>query len=76
MAAIGRVVVQTGSRPAIVSQKFEPKVELSVNDISGISIAGVQEGYTLIFNSSTGNFESKAITDLTAEITEIIGGTF
>jgi hypothetical protein len=76
MASIGRVIVQTGSRPAIVSQKFEPKVELSVSDISGISIAGVQEGYTLIFNSSTGNFESKAIADLTGEITEIFGGTF
>lgn len=76
MASIGRVIVQTGSRPAIVSQKFEPKVELSVNDISGISIDGVQEGFTLIFNSSTGNFESKAIADLTGEITEIFGGTF
>lgn len=76
MAAIGRVVVQSGSRPAIVSQRFEPKVELSFADIGGISTSGVQEGYTLIYNSSTGNFESKAIADLTGEITEIFGGTF
>jgi hypothetical protein len=76
MSSIGRVFVRTGSRPAIVSQRFEPKVELSVADIEGISTVGVQEGYTLIYNSSTGNFESKAIADLTGEITEIFGGTF
>jgi hypothetical protein len=76
MANIGRVRVRALDLPKIVSQNFESKLDLSLDEINDVSTVGLQDGYTLIFNSSTGKFEAKAARDLTGEITEIIGGTF
>jgi hypothetical protein len=76
MANIGRVRVRALDLPKIVSQNFEPKLDLSLDEINDVSTVGLQDGFTLIFNSSTGKFEAKAARDLTGEITEIIGGTF
>ncbi len=76
MANIGRVRVRALDKPALVSQSFEPKLDLSLDEINDVSTVGLQDGYTLIFNSSTGKFEAKAAKDLTGEVTEIIGGTF
>ena len=76
MANIGRVRVRALDLPKIVSQNFEPKLDLSLDEINDVSTVGLQDGYTLIFNSSTGKFEAKAARDLTGEITEITGGTF
>jgi hypothetical protein len=76
MANIGRVRVRALDLPKIVSQNFESKLDLSLDEINDVSTVGLQDGYTLIFNSSTGKFEAKAARDLTGEITEITGGTF
>lgn len=76
MVSIGKVTVQTGRKPVVVAERFEPEVNVSFNSISDVSLSGLQDGYVLIYNSSTSKFESKAITDLTGEITEINGGTF
>jgi len=76
MAVIGGVRIQSSTRAATVSQKFEPKLEVSIGEVSGFSTVGVQDGYTLVYNSDNGQFEPKAVAELTTEITELSGGTF
>lgn len=76
MANIGRVIVRALDKPALVSQNFDPKLNLSIGEINDVSVIGLQDGHTLIFNSSVSKFEAKAAKDLTGQITEIIGGTF
>jgi hypothetical protein len=76
MASIGRVTVRALDKPALVSQRFDPKVDLSIGEINDVDITGLQNGHTLIFNSSVNKFESKPAADLTGQITELTGGTF
>jgi hypothetical protein len=76
MASIGRVVVRELDKPALVSQNFDPKLDLSIGEVNDVSLIGLQDGHTLIFNSSVNKFESKAAGDITGQVTEIIGGTF
>jgi hypothetical protein len=59
-----------------VSQNFDPKLDLSIGEVNDVSLIDLQDGHTLIFNSSVNKFESKAAGDLTGQITELIGGTF
>jgi hypothetical protein len=76
MANIGRVIVRTLDKPALVSQNFQAKVNVSLGEINDVDTTSVQDGHTIIFNSSVSRFESKLATDLTGQITEINGGTF
>jgi hypothetical protein len=76
MANIGRVIVRTLDRPALVSQNFDARLNLTIGEVNDVDTTGVQDGHTLIFNSSVSKFESKPAADLTGQITEINGGTF
>ena len=76
MSNIGRVTVRALDRPALVSKNFETKANLSISEINDVVITDVQDGHTLIFNSSVNKFESKPAADLTGQITELTGGTF
>lgn len=73
---IGRAAIRQATRSTIASQNFSPKPNVSLSEVSGVSTTGVQDGYTLIFNSDTNKFEAQPIADLTATITQINGGTF
>lgn len=73
---IGRATVTSPTRTAIAAQNFTPKPNVSFSDVQGVSTSGVQDGYTLIFNSTTNNFEAQPAADVTATITQITGGTF
>ena len=76
MATIGRVIVRALDKPALVSQNFDPKVDLNIGEVNDVDTTGLQDGHTLIFNSSVSKFESKPAADLTGQITELNGGTF
>lgn len=76
MANIGKVVVRELDKPALVSQRFDARLDLSIGEINDVSTVGLQDGHTLIFNSSVSKFEAKPAKDLTGQITEITGGTF
>jgi len=73
---IGKATVRQPTRSVIASENFEPKPNVSLGEVSDVSTTGVQDGYTLIFNSTSGKFEAKPASDVTATVTEIIGGTF
>jgi hypothetical protein len=49
---------------------------VNINQIDGITTTGVQDGFTLIFNSDTNEFEAAPAADVTGQITQITGGTF
>ena len=73
---IGKATVRQPTRSVISSENFAPKPNVSLGEVADVSTTGVQDGYTLIFNSTSGKFEAKPASDVTATVTEIIGGTF
>lgn len=73
--AVGKATVRQPSRSTIASQNFAPKPNVSLSEISGVSTANVQNGYALVYNSSTGLFEAEAIEAATT-VTQITGGFF
>jgi len=72
---IGKATVKQPSRSTIASQNFAPKPNVSLSEISGVSTANVQNGYALVYNSTTGLFEAEAIEAATT-ISQITGGFF
>ena len=74
--AIGRATIKSSPKTTIAADTFAPKPNVSLGEVADVSTTGVQDGYTLIFNSTSGKFEAKPASDVTATVTEIIGGTF
>ena len=58
---IGGAAIQQRTRSTVVSQRFDPKPNVSLNEVNGVTTTGAQDGYTLIFNSDTEEFEAQAI---------------
>jgi hypothetical protein len=75
-SSIGRATLRSPTRTAIVSQNFAPKPNVSLGEVNDVSTVGVQNGFTLIFNSNTGKFEAQPASNVTVDITNITGGTF
>lgn len=76
MADIGRVRLRASGRSTISSQNFEVTPNVSINEVNGVSTAGVQNGYTLVYNSVTEKFEAKENIATDVEVDSIVGGTF
>ena len=49
MAIVAKVTQQT--RSTIAVQNFAPKPNISLGEVRDVSTTGVQDGFTLIFNS-------------------------
>ena len=76
MANIGRVTVRTGNRTTIASPNFEPKVNVSIDDIQQINVSSRLNGDALIYNAVTGEYESTPLAQAQIDITNINGGQF
>jgi hypothetical protein len=74
--AIGRAVIKSLPKTTIVADAFAPKPNVSIDEVRGISITGVEDGFTLVFNSTTSNFEAQPASNVAVNITQITGGTF
>ncbi len=74
--SIGRAIIKSSPKTAIAADTFAPKPNVSINEVSGISTTGVEDGYTLIFNSTTSNFEAQPASNVAVDISQITGGTF
>jgi len=72
--SIGRATIKSSPKTAIAADTFAPKPNVSMGEINDVSLSGLQNGYTLIFNSTTNNFESQPLSNVA--ITNIIGGFF
>tara|TARA_R110000868_G_scaffold2195_1_gene16732 strand:+ start:836 stop:1063 length:228 start_codon:yes stop_codon:yes gene_type:complete len=75
MATIGKVTVNTPSRTTIVSQNFKAKPNVALSEVAGVDTVSVttENGFALVYNSDTGNYEPKAVT---ATVVSIQGGRF
>lgn len=71
---IGQVKVTQPVRSTIAAQNFAPKPNVTMSEIADVDTAGVEDGFTLVFNSDTGKYEASAAPPAT--VTEIKGGNF
>ena len=68
---IGRVKVTQSTRSTIVAQNFVPKPDVALAELNDVSTQGVQNGQSLIFNSTTGKYEANTVL-----VTVVNGGVF
>ena len=73
---IPTVKIKGTGQTSIVAPGFAPLINVGVTDIQGISTTGVENGYTLVYNSTTQNFEASPVSNLDISITSIVGGVF
>ncbi len=72
-----KVTVTTGTSRVVTTTTSQSQVATSttIDNLSGIDTSGAQNGYSLIYDSSTGKWEATAPSDVTAP-PSIDGGTF
>jgi len=70
---IGRATITQPNKSTIVAQNFAPKPNVSLSQLTDISVVGVQNGQGLVFNSAIGKFEANTVT---ATVVSIVGGSF
>jgi hypothetical protein len=66
-------IVRQQTRSVVSAQNFVPKPNVAISDVAGINVASVQNGQSLVYNSSTGKFEANTIS---TTITSLDGGRF
>jgi hypothetical protein len=72
-SSIGRAIVTQQTRSTVVAQNFKPKPNIAVSDLIDTSVAGVENGQSLVFNSISNKFEANTIT---ATVISVNGGAF
>lgn len=70
---IGQVKLTQQTRSTIAAQNFAPKPNISISEVVGVNVAGVQNGQVLQFDSTTGKFEANTVT---ATVVSVNGGAF
>ena len=72
------VSVSTGSTRVVTTTTTQSQVATSTNidNLSGIDTSAKQNGYTLVYDGSSGNFIAAPASTVAASITAIDGGTF
>ena len=65
--------VRQQTRSVIAAQNFAPKPNISISEVVGVNVAGVQNGQVLQFDSTTGKFEANTVT---ATVISVNGGAF
>jgi len=73
---LGPVTVGATSRTTVANLNFKPKPNVALAEIIDVSTAGVEDGYTLIYNSDTEKYEAQALSNVAIDLTSITGGTF
>jgi hypothetical protein len=71
---IGRATIKSSPKTTIAADTFAPKPNVSISEVNGVSTIGVENGYTLVFNSTTSDFEAQPLSNVA--VTNITGGTF
>ncbi len=61
-ADVGRVTVFQPNQTTVVSPKYSPKPNVTLAEINDVSTEGVQDGYSLVFDSANNRFEMKVAT--------------
>ena len=74
MPDLGKVTIFQPNRTTLVSPNYKPKPNISMSEINDVSTEGVQDGYSLIFNSALGKYEAQPASNIAIGI--ISGGSF
>lgn len=70
---LGSVTVFQPNRNTLTSPNYKPKPNVSLSEINDVSTEGVQDGYSLVFDSANNRFETKVATTVLGSID---GGLF
>ena len=54
-------IVRQQTRSVIAAQNFALKPNISISEVVGVNVAGVQNGQVLQFDSTTGKFEASLV---------------
>jgi hypothetical protein len=75
---IGRATINQPAKSTIVSTNFKPKPNVAVAELTDVVATGVQDGYTLVYNSAQNKYIASTANNITANvtITNINGGAF
>ena len=73
MPDLGKVTVFQPNRTTLVSPNYKPKPNVSLAEINDVSTEGVQDGYSLVFDSANNRIETKIATTVLGNID---GGLF
>ena len=71
---IGRATIKSSPKTTIAADTFEPKPNVSMSEINDVTLSDLQNGYTLVFNAATNNFESQPFSNVA--LPQITGGFF
>lgn len=78
--AANRVSTSVGSSNVRVNTRVtnpsKTQTSTSIDGLTGVDVAGVQDGYTLVYDSSSGNWEAAPAADVAANVANIDGGTY
>ena len=73
-----KVSTSIGSTRVVSSTTTQSQVATAteLGYLTGIDVSGKQNGYTLVYDSSSGNWQAKPASDVASSVTAIDGGTF
>ena len=73
-----KVSTSIGSTRVVSSTTTQSQVATAteLGDLTGIDVSGKQNGYSLVYDSSSGNWQAKPASAVGSSVTAIDGGTF
>jgi len=60
----------------ITTTQSKTQTATSLSGLQGIDVTGVQDGYTLVYDSDTRNWEAAPASDVAANVQNLDGGTY
>ena len=73
MPDLGKVTVFQPNRTTLVSPNYKPKPNVTLAEINDVSTDGVENGFSLVYNSANNRFEMKIATTV---LSSLDGGIF
>jgi len=70
---LGTVTIRQPNRTTISASDFRPKPNISLSEINDVSTAGVEDGFSLVYDSANNRFEMKFASPI---LENLDGGTF
>ena len=73
---IGSISVKKTVATTVSDPNFKPEVSVTTSTISDMETAGVENGYTFIYNSTTQKYQASPISLADVNVDRIRGGYF
>ena len=75
---MAKVTVKLGSSRVVTSAASASQITTatSLDNLLGIDLTSVQNGYTLVYDATSGNFQAKPASEVAQNVSAIDGGTF